>query len=195
MWPWDHLAVGYVVYSLLRRATGRPAPSALAAGFVLLGSQLPDLIDKPLGWVLHVLPSGASMAHSLVFALPVCLLVVAWRHWRGAPDEGVAFSVGYLLHLPADAYYPVLLGGQAKPYILLWPLVPGQHSAPADATAYLFTLIDAFAEELASPTGVFLVSLEVALVGSAALLWYLDGLPGAPIGRSRRVRGRLGGDH
>lgn len=186
MWPWDHLALGYVAYSLLRRATGRAPPSALAVGFVVVGSQLADLIDKPLGWVLHVLPSGASMAHSLLFAVPVCLLVVAWRARRGAPDQGLAFAVAYLLHLPADAYYPVVLGGQAKPYIVFWPVVPGQHSSPADASAYLLSLIGDFAGALTGPGGVYLVALELAFVGSAVLLWYLDGLPGVPVDRGRR---------
>jgi len=195
MWPWDHLAAGYVVYSLLRRTTGRSPPSALAVGFVVLGSQLPDLIDKPLGWVFHVLPSGASMAHSLVFAVPVCLLVLAWRAWRGAPDQGVAFAVGYLLHLPADSYYPVVLGGQPKPYIMFWPIVAGQHSSPADASAYLLTLIGAFVDAVTGPGGVYLVAIELAFVGSAAILWYLDGLPGVPGRRSGWLRGRLDRDH
>ncbi len=187
MWPWDHLAAGYIVYSLLKRLTGRHPPSALAVGFVLIGTQLPDLIDKPLGWYFHILPSGASLAHSLLFAVPLCLVVLAWRAWRGAVTEGIAFSVGYLLHLPADVFYPVLVGAGAKPYILFWPLVDGPHSNPADVTDYLAVLIDSFLTELASPNGLWLVAIEVGFVGSAAVLWYLDGLPGLPVGSSSVV--------
>lgn len=194
MWPWDHLAVAYVAYSLLRRATGRTPPSPAAVAFVVLGSQLPDLIDKPLGWYLGVLPSGTSLAHSLVFAVPLCLAVLAWRARRGTLDQGVAFSVAYLLHLPADAYYPTLLGAEAKAWILLWPILPGEHAAPADVSGHLAALIARFAEAATGPGGVYLVAVEAVLLGSAALLWYVDGLPGLPVGRLRSGNERPGPD-
>lgn len=186
MWPWDHLAIGYVAYSVLARATGRGPPSVGALGFVLLGSQLPDLIDKPLGWYVGVLPSGVSLGHSLLFAAPVCLLVAAWRARRGVPDQGVAFAVAYLLHLPADAFYPALLGREAKPGSLLWPLVPAESGSPADVSAHLVDLVAQFLAVALGPGGVWVVAVEVGLVGAAVTLWVFDGRPGLELLAVRR---------
>ena len=48
MWPWEHLAFGYVLYSLgvrtLRGRTPRGPPVLVLA----VATQVPDLLDKPL---------------------------------------------------------------------------------------------------------------------------------------------------
>ena len=63
MWPWDHLAFGYVWYTLASRGwDGRP-PSNAAAIALAVGTQFPDLVDKPLAWWLDVLPAGRSLGH------------------------------------------------------------------------------------------------------------------------------------
>lgn len=184
MWPWDHLAVGYVVYSLVRRLARRPPGDALTVGFVIVGSQLPDLIDKPLGWVLGVLPSGVSLAHSLFFAVPVCLAVGLWRTHAGRPDDGLAFGLAYLAHLPADAFYPLLLGSEAKTWLFLWPVTPGEHTSPTDVTLYLADLVGAFLEVLSGPAGAYIIGLEVGTVTLAFVLWAADGLPGVELVRA-----------
>jgi hypothetical protein len=186
MWPWDHLAAGYVVFSLLLRSTGREPPSVVALGFLVLGSQLPDLIDKPLGWYVGLLPSGTSLAHSLVVAVPLCGLVVLWRVWRGAPAEGVGFALGYLLHPLADAYYPLALGLEAKPDILLWPLRSVPKQGTVDVTAHVLGLLGQFYAAATGPGGIWLIAIEVGFLGSAATLWYLDGMPGLPGSHGRR---------
>lgn len=178
MWPWDHLAIGYVAYSLSRRLDGGEPPAPGAVGFVLVGSQLPDLIDKPLGWVLAVLPSGVSLGHSLLFAGPLCLAVALWRRRRDRPEEGVAFGLAYLLHLPADAFFPLLVGAGAKPWLFLWPLTTGEVAAPTDVTAHLLGLVRRFLDAALSAGGVWLVALEVGLLCLALSLWIADGRPG-----------------
>lgn len=187
MWPWDHLAVGYVAYSLLRRATGGSPPDRRALVAVLVGSQLPDLIDKPLGWYVGVLPSGVSLAHSLLFAVPVCVLVYGWRARRGAPDQGLAFAVGYLLHVPADAVYPAVLGSPTKLWIVLWPLTSGRHSSPSSVTDHVLDLLVQFGEVLVGPRGLAVVGIELALLATAVGLWVADGRPGSQVlGLGRR---------
>ena len=60
MWPWGHLALGYLLHSPLARARfGRP-PTDRATLLLVIGTQLPDLVDKPLAWWLGVLPAGRS---------------------------------------------------------------------------------------------------------------------------------------
>lgn len=178
MWPWDHVAIAYVVYSLSVRATGGRPPDVGVVVALVVGSQVPDLVDKPLGWILDVLPSGVSLAHSLLFAVPVCLAVVAWLARRGRPDRGVAFTVGYLLHLPADAFYPLVLGAEAKSWLFLWPLTPGEHSSPTSVTSHLLELLTRFGDVVFSPRGLAIVGIELALLATALLLWSLDGCPG-----------------
>ncbi|PSQ17916.1 hypothetical protein BRC99_00275 [Halobacteriales archaeon QS_7_69_60] len=68
MLPWGHLAVGYLAYSLaVRGRTGGP-PAGLATAALAVGTQFPDLIDKPLVAWVSLLPSGRSLGHSLLFA-------------------------------------------------------------------------------------------------------------------------------
>ena len=58
MWPWGHLAAGYPVYTAYTRLhTGDP-PADVPALVALLGTQLPDLVDKPLA----VLPTVRSLS-------------------------------------------------------------------------------------------------------------------------------------
>ena len=48
--PWGHLAIGYLCLSLAIRARWRVPPQGPAVIAVAIGTQLPDLIDKPLAW-------------------------------------------------------------------------------------------------------------------------------------------------
>lgn len=180
MWPWEHAAVGYLVYSVLCRAYGTgPAPMATVA--LLFGTQCPDLVDKPLGWVVGVIPSGQSIAHSLFVAVGVAGGVLAIAHRRGdtvSQTVAAAFVVGYLTHLPGDVLYPVLLGGEFVVDPLLWPLVPATAPQPTDVVGYVQELAATFVTFLGSPRGGLYLLGEVTLLAGAFLLWRADGYPG-----------------
>jgi hypothetical protein len=178
MWPWEHLAIGYIVYSLSSRVLGGRPPDAVVLLALAVGSQFPDLVDKPLGWVFHVFSAGVSVAHSLLIAVPLSVLVVAVARTRRATAVGVAFAVGYLLHLPADAVYPVMLGQDPKVGFLLWPLVPAPAANPEALLPYVEALLGAFLARLASPQGVLYVTAELTLLLFALVLWIGDGGPG-----------------
>jgi hypothetical protein len=193
MWPWEHFAVGYLCYSLYTRVTplDRPGLGALlAVGF---GTQLPDLIDKPLAWSLEVLPSGTSLGHSALFAVPVSGAAVALGRLTGRRPLGDALAVGYLLHLVGDALYPIAFGRIPAPTFLLWPLVPAAEQGTPGLFARTGQLIASFLEFLAGPRGWLYLGAEGALLAATALLWLLDGCPG--LGAVRRaVRGVLDRD-
>lgn len=179
MWPWEHLAVGYLAYSLLVRLhRGHPPRGRLAIAALALGTQFPDLVDKPLAWVFHVLPSGTSLAHSVFFAVPFVALIygLAWALDR--PWVGGAFGIGYLLHLPADVLYVALYGSQITWSVLLWPL----YSTPADGQVGFFENVayyfGNFSALFASEMGTTFLALEILLVGGVLALWILDGFPG-----------------
>ncbi len=85
--------------------------------FVLLGSVLPDLIDKPLGASLHL--EARLWAHSLLFlaALLAASLVPALRGLRWA-------GFGDAVHLLVDLIWQ-------EPMVALWPLL-GTAFPPGD---------------------------------------------------------------
>ncbi len=83
---------------------------------VLLGSLLPDIIDKPL-WlfaVSHIVPSGRGYAHTLLFnlALFICgLILIRYRKsWL------LIISLCSFMHLIFDQMWN-------SPAVLLWPLL------------------------------------------------------------------------
>lgn len=183
MWPWEHLAVGYLAYSLLERARGS-RPDAAGAVAVVIGSQLPDLVDKPLGWGTTLLPSGHSMAHSLLFAGPSVAVAVLLARRFGVGRTGVAFGVGYLLHLPADALYPIVLGEEPTFGFLLWPLVPVVETAPTSLTGRLSDIVEVFVVGVQTGSVALFLAAELGLLTVTVLLWRADGWPGVGLVRT-----------
>jgi len=165
MWPWGHLAAGYLVYRVLNRDT---VPAALPALALALGTQLPDLIDKPFAWTIPLLPNGRSLGHSLVIVLPLLvghLLILDGRRRQIA----AALATGYLTHLGTDALYPALSGDWYYVGFLGWPLVP-----PIEYTSESTGIVDHFLRfELTLTSG-----FEILLFALAVALWIYDGVPG-----------------
>jgi hypothetical protein len=178
MWPWGHLAVGYLAYSALSRYRLETPPRAGGALALALGTQAPDLIDKPLAWTFALLPSGRSLAHSTFVAGLVVLAVVALgrRYRRSGP--AAAFGVGYLSHVFADALYPLWVGEYASLAYLVWPLLP-VHDAPTPGIIWY----------VLSMEWTPYATLQFVLVVIAAGVWVVDGTPG--LGPVRRAIFRL----
>lgn len=180
MWPWDHAAFGYVLYSLTRRlATGRPPPDRPVL-VLAVATLLPDLVDKPLSWGLGLFPSGYSVGHSVFVAAPLAVIALVVGYRREALEEAVAFVVGYWSHLVGDVAYRLVIDGELTVSILLWPVV----SLPPYGTDYglLERGLLYFREYVAAlRTGDVPLTLLVAYLGpllAAGLLWIVDGCPG-----------------
>lgn len=167
MWPLGHAAVGYLLYSLSTRARFDGRPATLSTLVLLVGSQVPDLVDKPLAWYGGVLPTGRSLGHSLLVLLPICLGVYWLARRRRRAELGVAFGVGAISHPLVDSV-PVLWSGTEVGY-LLYPVVP---VAPYEEGA------PSIAELLAGSLGEPWFLLEFALAAAALLVWNRDGRPG-----------------
>ena len=172
MWPWGHLAVAYLCYVALLelRGAGEQTPPALLA--VAVGSQFPDLVDKPLAWTFAILPSGRSFAHSLITAAAV--LAIGYRVGRRLDREVivVAFGVGYLSHTLTDLGPDVIVGllqGDLSQLrwttYLLWPLLPSP-PYPNDSS-----FLAHFADFALEPY----VAAQFALVGVAVVVWVRSG--------------------
>ena len=176
MWPWGHLGFAYLLYSYSTHRRFDRAPQPAPALAFVFGSQLPDLIDKPLAWWLGVLPSGRSLAHSLFFAAVVISLAYVLAHRVDRVELATAFTVGHLSHLLADIPPRALLGYPRGTEFLLWPLLD-QHRFEHDPHVFEVPgALEVVVLPLVSPTVYGLA--QFGLFVAAALVWYRDGMPG-----------------
>jgi len=179
MWPWEHVAVGYLLVSAYRHARFRDGPTELSALLAVFGAALPDLVDKPLSWGLGLFPQGYSVAHSVFVCAALVALAYALAYRSGRVPAATAFAVGYGSHLVGDILFPAMQGGRLAFDRVLWPVVtlpPYEHRLGFFARAFLYvhrhlarTLAHGLGPELA---------LELGLMLLVVLLWLYDGVPG-----------------
>lgn len=177
MWPWEHFAVAYVSFSLYGRLSGRWQVDDTSVLVLGLATLLPDVIDKPLAWVLTVMPDGTTVAHSVFVAVPLAVTVY-WRSvLRDRPDVGVAFAIGYLGHLVGDILYPALRGGTPAYTKVLWPVFTKRGSSGP-----VLERVGGYSREylsyLLGPEGRWYLAMELLLVAGTVALWFADGRPG-----------------
>lgn len=124
MLPSEHFIVAFVPVLVYVGVRDREFPSPRLIGIVFVGSQFPDLIDKPLAHEVALLPSGRVFMHSLPFAIPIIVLVslYGWRTRRLRASSIFGFS--YLTHLLADNYRAFIRPNPQIPPDLLWPFRP-----------------------------------------------------------------------
>jgi hypothetical protein len=166
MWPPGHLAVAYLLVSWQTRVRGEKLETAQVLALAV-GSQLPDLLDKPLAWVF-ALPSGRTLGHSLLFLVSFVVVSALLTRRLDRPALGTAASVGALSHLVADAV-PALWDPDTTLTFLLWPLV--------STTPYEEPFPGLWELAVASASDLYLL-FEVALVAAALVSWRRDGYPG-----------------
>ncbi|WP_227375733.1 metal-dependent hydrolase [Haladaptatus halobius] len=184
--PWGHAAFGYVLYSLGHRLVTRKAPTAAAVVAVLFGTQLPDLVDKPLSWGLHLFPQGYSVAHSLFVAIPVGLLALLVAARSGRSTVGIAFAVGYWSHLLGDVILAVPKRNVAPLDRVLWPVVtlpPYDHETTLFGR--VFDILGGFLHSLTARQQLVFLGVYSIPYLFAFLLWLVDGAPG--VGELRRA--------
>jgi membrane-bound metal-dependent hydrolase YbcI (DUF457 family) len=193
MLPHGHLAVGYLVYTACTRG-GAQTSDQTDLLVLLIATQMPDLIDKPLVLAFSsVFPGGRTVGHSMLVAVPVVLVVgrLITRqtdHRRPA----LAFAVGYLTHPLGDAA-PLMLQGSLvgdlrEVSFLWWPFnLPVAAIVAALTEVPIFgTIVGAKAAWTAATlprapvlnTGLRVV--EVCLLALAGALWVRAGAPGTP---------------
>lgn len=181
MWPWGHLAFGYICYSgWTRLRTGEP-PATVPVIVLAVATQLPDLVDKPLAWSFDVFTTGYGIAHSLLFAVPLVALVVLFARRWGAGELGSALGVGYLSHLAGDVLFGLLVGVESPFGRVVWPLSnPAGYTDDIGFVERVTRYLNAFLVNLADgELGVY-VPLYLVLFTSVFALWLVDGAP--PVG-------------
>lgn len=123
MLPIEHFAVAAVplIAYVLIRDHRPPAPRLL--GVVFVGSQFPDLIDKPLAHQFYVIPSGRVFVHSLPIAIPILCLVGWYARRTNRPRGGGAFGFAYLSHIVADNRRALSPPDPMLSADMLWPFL------------------------------------------------------------------------
>jgi hypothetical protein len=174
VWPWDHAAVAYLLVSALYRWGWNGPPSRRLGVVVVVAGVLPDLIDKPLSWGLGVLPTGRSLGHSLLVATPSLALLLALGVAFGRRRGAVAFALAYLSHLAGDVAYPLFVDGDLRVEFLLWPLIPAASDDAGVGVSHVAELVADFLAVLASPAGLLYLAVDALLLGTAAVVWWLD---------------------
>lgn len=167
MLPWGHAAFGYLLYSVYSRSQLNHPPIGLTVYALAIGTQFPDIIDKPLTWTIPLLPYGRSFAHSL-FTLMVFLSVL-WVVFSHSDQREliVAFGVGYASHLIADGIGPALNGDYLGLGYLFWPLTSVREEGTRSFVSFFLNL---------EPTP--LMTAGILLTILVLLLWVYDGMPG-----------------
>lgn len=172
MWPWGHLGVAYLLYAAIVRRRTAAAPAGAAALAVALGSQTPDLIDKPLAWTFGVLPGGRTLGHSALFAAVSLPALYALARRRGRGELAIAFGIGYLSHLLADVPPSALRGDLEEVTFLAWPLFPAPREEPVEGILHaILTYYELGAYEW----------FQFAVFAAGAYVWYRDGAPGLDV--------------
>jgi membrane-bound metal-dependent hydrolase YbcI (DUF457 family) len=78
---------------------------------ILIGSLLPDILDKPVGMILLPLNNGRVFAHTLLFIFLILLLFIGLSY-----RKFLFLSFASFLHLLEDEMW-------SEPATLLWPLL------------------------------------------------------------------------
>ena len=190
MWPWEHLAFGYLLYSISVHALLRRPPSERAALALAIVTQFPDLIDKPLGWLFGVAP-GHSVAHSLLIAGPLILIVMILAGQYDRPGVGAAWAIGYLSHLFGDVFSPTaIIKMDVYLGFLFWPVI----SVPMSTHGGFIQTVLFYAQEsfeyLFTPLGMIYLIAEITALSAAFIIWRYDGYPGLNLIVTRISRSR-----
>lgn len=179
MWPMGHAAIAYLCWAGYERNGVEAPPNDVATIAVILGALVPDLIDKPLAWQFSILPTGRSLAHSLLVLVPIVLVVAVLAKRRGRPGWGVAFGIGAISHPLVDAA-PALWRDDGSVAFLLYPLTSiepyGEEGPPSFWALFTDSMGDPY----------FL--LEFLLLGIAVAVWYRRGMPGLAAIRTIVIR-------
>lgn len=172
MWPWEHLALGYLAVSLFWRLNGHEV-DGWVAGVVVLGTQFPDVVDKSLAWYVGFLPAGRSLTHTLFVAAPVSVFAIMGAVVVHRGDWGLAFAISYMSHLLGDALPKLVQGNYEALTFLLWPLLP------LPDYEGLSSILESARALIVDPTTYLSVGwYRVAVVAFVVVLWAADGFPG-----------------
>lgn len=130
--------------------------------FILLGSLLPDIIDKPVGgfFFRYFFSSGRIFSHTLLF-LVILIIASAFLYRSRGKTWLAAISFGTLFHLILDSMW-------REPKTLFWPLFGFSFER-----VYLGNLLQLWLDSLLSNPAVYIPELVGATILVAVTAWLL----------------------
>ena len=184
MWPTSHLAIGYLLYFGYTQIRFRRPPAKAPMLFVVIGSLVPDIIDKPL-WLAGVVTQGRALGHSLLFVLPLTGLVGGIVYWRRSETEPtVAFGLSSIAATVFDGVQQFIQGSLAvdieEVSFWVWPMnVPAEtivaFLSRLPAAGYVISNKAAWtAQNLPQQPelGIWIRIVELSITGVALLIWF-----------------------
>lgn len=179
MWPWEHLALGYLLFTAFVHLVYRERPGDVSTIALALGTQAPDLVDKPLGWTFGFYSTGYGAAHSVLVAGPFLGLVLAAALHYGRPRVGLGLALGWSSHMLADVVDPLRYGHPPNVGRVFWPVV---RFDGYERDLSFFERFGAYAGEfvglaLAPEYRVFLFAY-LSIFAVVFVVWLFDGGPG-----------------
>lgn len=182
MMPWGHLAVGYFCYTAGLHIWDRQSPADIPTLALVVGTQLPDLIDKPAAYWIGLI-EGRAIGHSLLFVVPLCLLLLYITHRYSRQQIGVGFTIGALTHLLTDSVPSLFLGEYGVSY-LLWPILPSPQYGVRSFSHHLQQLIATYqslntASLMEIAKSMFAIQILLAFI--VTIIWVIDGYPGVKL--------------
>ena len=145
-------------YSLIDNSSFMSLLKRIDIRLLLVGSLLPDIIDKPIGQLLFKdsLSNGRIFSHTLFFLI----LITFWGlffHKRYGKTWFLFLSFGTLMHLILDQMW-------RAPRTLLWPIL-GLKFEPIDLTGW----IEGMWHSLLTDPAIYIPEL----IGLLVLIWFL----------------------
>ena len=125
---------------------------------LLIGSLLPDIIDKPIGYLFfrNAISTGKAFAHTLLF-LFIVAVAGAYLYKRHGKTGLLVISFGIFTHLVFDQMW-------RNPQALFWPLL-GTTFPRGDAATWIPNML----KGLLTDPQIYIPEL----VGLAILIWFL----------------------
>ncbi|MCX6089707.1 MAG: metal-dependent hydrolase [Candidatus Atribacteria bacterium] len=115
-----HLGITLGVFeagaSISRWGKGKKIDLESIFPLILIGSMLPDIIDKPLGGIIfkNQIGNGRIYAHTLLFLLGLFAIGIYFRR-RFHSNTGLILAMGCLIHEGLDELW-------LQPFTFFWPL-------------------------------------------------------------------------
>jgi len=103
----------FLTHLLAAAVVGRA--SRLPVLWLVVGTALPDIVDKPLA-AIGVTTLFHSVGHSALLLAVVVPIALSGR-------AGLSAAVGWALHLSLDAAHVVINGRPGDAAFLLWPII------------------------------------------------------------------------
>jgi inner membrane protein len=128
---------------------------------LLIGSLLPDIIDKPIGRIFFgdIFSNGRIFCHTLLFLI-VLVLGGLYLYWRHKKTWLLALSFGTFTHLILDQMW-------LEPHTILWPIYGFTFERRASVT------LGHWLKEIIYDTLDYPVMCILELAGAVVIAWFV----------------------